>query len=346
MTVRFLAAFVIALVGAGGLGSPGDEQSRTDGAYDVEAEFYDAVFSDIVGDVDLIRALAKDTGGPILDLMSGTGRVLLPLARDGHEVWGLDSSEAMMLRARAKLADERDEVKARVHLVTGDARSFTLGLKFPLILIPFGSILHFKEVRDREACLRTVAEHLESDGQFFVAFSNWSRPPSGRLSRIANTGRVLRTALLPRLRKMRPLEVLGLVAGILRIWLFRHPAGELTWVKAIRGGSGEEVLRFDFTTIDSGARTVTKDVLYKTVGRRGAGARHLSRMSLSKIPREEMEDLLDRCGFAVVTLSGGFHGESFKGDSPWQVYLCRGKAATAEAYRSRQYPGLAMHKVN
>jgi len=333
MTAFLLAAFFFTLgVGVGGPDVPGRDQNRTDNAYDTEAEFYDAVFTDTVRDVDLIRVLAKETGGPILELMSGTGRVLLPLARDGHEVWGMDSNEAMMRRARAKLSREHDEVRTRVHLVTGDARSFTLGRKFPLILVPFGSILHLKDVRDREACLRRVAEHLESDGLFFVAFSNWSKTPPGRLSRLANTNRVLRRALIPRLRKLQPVELLRLVAEILRIWLFGHSSGQLAWVKPIHLGSGEEVLRFDFTTTDLSTRTVTKDVLYKAIGRRGPGAMRLSRLSLAIISREEMEDLLGRCGFAVVKLMGGFRGEPFESDSEWQVYLCKQKDVIEERH--------------
>lgn len=104
--------------------------------------------------------------------MSGTGRILLPLAREGHDIWGLDINERMTARLKKKLASESKDVGKRVHLVKGDVRSFRLDQKFRLIFVTLNSFLHLNTPEDQEACLRAVATHLEPDGLFLAAFFN------------------------------------------------------------------------------------------------------------------------------------------------------------------------------
>lgn len=75
-------------------------------------------------DIPLLLDYAAAQGGPVLELACGTGRVVLPLARAGHLVTGIDSSPQMLAQARAKLAPEPEEVRQRVTLVHGDMRDF------------------------------------------------------------------------------------------------------------------------------------------------------------------------------------------------------------------------------
>jgi len=306
-----------------------EEARRTDEFYDIEADSYDAFFSDPVEDMHLIRALAKDTGGPILEIMSGTGRLLLPLAREGYEVWGLDVNEAMLNRAKAKLSEESVETQARVHLCEGDARSFRLGRKFPFIVVTFGSLLHLQEEKDREACLRNALEHLASGGLFFVAIPNWSTKPLGPYVRLASTTRVLWSAALAHVRTWPPMQLARLFAGTLGTWLLRHPGGRITWIKAVPIGPGAQVVRVVFTKVDSDKRTMTKEVRYEVLGRRGPRARRVARLSLAVISRKEMESSLDHCGFSIVKMMGGFRREPFRNDSELQVYLCRRRGEEA-----------------
>src|SRR5215813_8988647 len=81
-------------------------------------------------DVDFFVEEARLSGGPVLEIGCGTGRVLIPTARAGIEVVGLDLSEQMLGRCRANLASEPDEVRARATLVCDDMRSFRLGSEF------------------------------------------------------------------------------------------------------------------------------------------------------------------------------------------------------------------------
>ncbi|HXQ96923.1 MAG TPA: class I SAM-dependent methyltransferase [Candidatus Limnocylindrales bacterium] len=111
---------------------------------------------------------ALGQGGPVLELGCGTGRILLPMARAGLEVTGLDLSPQMLARFHAKLAMEPTEVRCRVELIQGDMTSFDLGRKFPLITIPFRPFQHLIHVADQIACLRAVERHLALGGQLIL----------------------------------------------------------------------------------------------------------------------------------------------------------------------------------
>ena len=113
--------------------------------------------------IDWFRAIARRTGGPVLELGCGTGRVAIPLAQDGHDVVGLDRSPAML--ARAERHARREGVTLR--LVEGDMRSFSFSEAFPLIAIPFNTFLMLAP-SDRWACLARVREHLAPTGLLAV----------------------------------------------------------------------------------------------------------------------------------------------------------------------------------
>jgi trans-aconitate methyltransferase len=78
-----------------------------DGMADVYDEWY-ATRGDIEGAVTALAALASVAGpGPVLELGVGSGRLALPLAASGMEVWGIDASPAMVARLRAKPGGDR-----------------------------------------------------------------------------------------------------------------------------------------------------------------------------------------------------------------------------------------------
>ena len=90
------------------------------------AAVYDAIYADR-DDAGFWRKIAASaTGsGPILELGCGTGRVLLPLARAGFEITGLDLSTAMLERCRAALRSEPPELHDRVRLAVADMATST-----------------------------------------------------------------------------------------------------------------------------------------------------------------------------------------------------------------------------
>jgi len=107
---------------------------------------------------------AQASGGPVLELGCGSGRVLAPIARAGIVITGLDPSPAMLDRCRKRLATEG----LTAELVSGDMRRFSLGCKFPLITIPFRPFQHLLDVEDQMACLAAVREHLTPGGKLIL----------------------------------------------------------------------------------------------------------------------------------------------------------------------------------
>ena len=130
------------------------------------AEFYDAtlVYQERK-DIEFYVAEARASGGPVLELGCGTGRVLVPTARAGIEITGLDASANMLARCRAKVEAEPEAVRGRVTLVRGVLSEFDLGRQFALITIPFRPIQHLLTVEEQLGCLRASRRHLASRGR-------------------------------------------------------------------------------------------------------------------------------------------------------------------------------------
>lgn len=131
---------------------------------------YDALVADagsIAGDVAFYVECARRCGGPVLELATGTGRVLIPVAKAGYAAVGLDASAQMLRIARAKLAGEPD-IAARVELAEGDMRDFALGRRFALALIPARAFQHVVEPEHQRRVLQCVRRHLEPGGHLVV----------------------------------------------------------------------------------------------------------------------------------------------------------------------------------
>lgn len=130
------------------------------------ARLYDLDLAEEPGDLELYLALAARTGGPVLELAVGSGRVAVPLATAGHEVTGVDLDPAMLARARAACEAAGPEVASRVTLLEGDARAIRLPGEpaFELGLIALNSIFVMASRADQEAAIATLAVHLAPGG--------------------------------------------------------------------------------------------------------------------------------------------------------------------------------------
>lgn len=121
----------------------------------------------VSGDIDFYLECAREFGDPVLEIATGNGRVLTPLAEAGHEVVGLDLSAAMLRVAEARLK-ARKLGPPRVMLSQGDMTDFDLGRQFALILIPFRSFQHVTEPEAQRAALRCMHRHLRPGGHLVV----------------------------------------------------------------------------------------------------------------------------------------------------------------------------------
>ncbi len=128
------------------------------------ARLYDLDLSDDPGDLDLYLALATRTGGPILELAVGSGRLAVPLAEAGHDVTGVDIDAAMLARARDRA--DASSVSARLTLVEADLVDLALpdAGRFKLALLALNSLLVLPTRSAQRAALRTLARHLAPGG--------------------------------------------------------------------------------------------------------------------------------------------------------------------------------------
>ncbi len=135
------------------------------------AEYYDYL-PPVAGrrDVDFYLNCARELNGSVLELGCGTGRVLLAIARAGHRIVGLDLSEPMLSKCRAKLETEPPDVRQRVQLVLADMTRFDLNEEFRLIIIPFRPFQHLLDVEAQLGCLHSAARHLARGGRLIIDF--------------------------------------------------------------------------------------------------------------------------------------------------------------------------------
>ena len=131
--------------------------------YDPLAELYDLQYAHYRDDLAFYTRLADDYGGPVLELGAGTGRVSAALARAGHEVAALELSSEMIARGQKRFQDAGLE---NVTYHQGDMRSARLGQTFPLVIAPFNTLMHLYTLKDQDAALQTVREHLAPGGRF------------------------------------------------------------------------------------------------------------------------------------------------------------------------------------
>jgi len=134
-------------------------------SYHTAAKYYDGAYAamDLV-DAPFYVDLAKESGGPVLEIGCGTGRVLLATARAGIEIHGLDNSAPMLTVLREKIARENPTVRKNITLHAGDMRNFRLNRTFALVTIPFRPMQQMFTVEDQIAALRSAAAHVAERG--------------------------------------------------------------------------------------------------------------------------------------------------------------------------------------
>lgn len=250
---------------------------------DDEARGFAREHAHYVEDLPFWRAAAARLGSPVLDLGCATGRVAIPLARDGAEVWALDRSPAMLAELGRRLQREPPEVRARVRPLAGDLRSPRPGRRFPLVIVAMNTLQVLIEPADRRACLRAIREHLEPGGElmFDVALPDPDE--------IAASMGVQRPGGAHRDRE----------SGLTLV----HSAWYDRWEP--------ETHTLEFTLRIEERREGAAV---------GVAVRH-HRVHL--FTPAELSTLLDEAGLEAIEVLGGFDGTPLRPDSDRQVYRCR-----------------------
>lgn len=250
------------------------------------AAVYDAVYAD-VDDAPLWRAMAAAVqGAPLLELGCGTGRVMLPLARDGHEITGLDLSAQMLDYCRAKLRGESAETRARVTLVEADMTSFDLGREFGLILCAFNSFHHLRTADQQIACLERCRAHLLPEGILVLdLFNPDPAPPEPQGAEAADA------------------EVNALV---------------VEWTEGRRIRKWMSACDYDRSL-----QCNECEMTYEVIDSEGITRRLTETFPLRLVHRFELEHLLARCGFRIAALYGGYDLAPFAEESVGMIVVAK-----------------------
>jgi len=236
-------------------------------------------------DVKLFVDAALESGGPVLEIGCGTGRVLIPTAQAGIPITGLDLSDHMLDVCRDALKDEARDVQERVGLVQGDMRDFDLGKKFALVTTPFRPFQHLISTEDQIKCLENIHSHLLPGGSFILDIFN----PS----------------------------LAGITADNLGQEIGAEP--EFTTPEGIK------VRRFNKTTQrDHFKQILDVELIYYLAHPDGREERIVHAFQMRYLFRYEAEHLLARCGFAVQELYGDYGKNPFGSKSPGElIYITR-----------------------
>jgi SAM-dependent methyltransferase len=149
---------------------------RNPSPYDAP-ELYDLLFDSLDFDIPYWLDVARAAKGPLLEVACGTGRVLLPILKEGFDIDGFDSSPAMISRLHEKARTNGLTVRADV----ADMREFSMGRRYARLICAFNGFAHCETTEDQIRVLKRSYEHLESGGALIIHMSYpgpdyWSEP--------------------------------------------------------------------------------------------------------------------------------------------------------------------------
>ena len=140
--------------------------------YDVDphiAEVYDGDWATEADEVDDIRGHLAGRGPlRVLEPFCGTGRILLPLALEGHELVGMDRSRVLLGRLREKLSALPAKVQRRVTLIEADVLALPWPTGFDVVFMGGNCLYELASPEEQERCLREAARALRVGGHLYL----------------------------------------------------------------------------------------------------------------------------------------------------------------------------------
>ncbi len=256
--------------------------------YAFVADYYDHVVPyRNRADIPFYVEAARASGGPVLELGCGSGRVLIPIACSGVEIVGIDLSPHMLQVCRDRLHQEPQEVQARAQILEGDMRDFDLDRAFSLITTPFRPFQHLITVEDQISCLKCVHRHLVRGGRFILDVFN---PSLESLTR----------------------DDLGEEFG-------EEPEFTLP--------DGRRVIRrHKVTERDLYNQVIQAELVYYVTYPEGHEERLVHSFALRYLFRYEAEHLLERCGFEVRSVYADYDGSPYGSKYPGELIFVAEKS--------------------
>ena len=139
--------------------------------YTINPQIYDAQFWWKKNDIEFWKQIFNKKNNTILELASGTGRIGIPLVREGLQYQGIEISQKY-----CQYANSRIKKLYKKHCITNDdMRTFNLNKKFDQIFIGFNSWLHLLNEKDAVKCLQKVKQHMKSPSLLYIVAVRNSR---------------------------------------------------------------------------------------------------------------------------------------------------------------------------
>jgi len=252
--------------------------------YRATANFYDLDQRNVVqDDIPFYIERAKRIQGDVLELACGTGRVLLPMAQAGINVWGLDLSKEMLDQLDPKKSRLDQNVKDRIHTIHGDMSNFDLERKFSLIIIPFRGFQALTTNEQQKSSLQIIHRHLVDDGLFII-------------------------------------DVFRPYAQLDESWMLQDEIEDWTYSDL---NTGINVKRTNKRTkIDVEKQIIYPELIYYITDQNGKEERIVEPLALKYYYEEQLRELLLSNGFEIVEEMGYYDGRSIK-DGPELIYVCK-----------------------
>ncbi len=262
--------------------------------FDGFARFYDGDYRDYSDDIALVLKTARAAGRSVLELGCGTGRVLLPLAGDGCDVIGLDTSAALLAIARSKLAHHgyanlgyanqaAADGSVKVRLVQGDMTGFELAEReIDFAFVVSNTLMHVTTQAGQLKALQCAQRHLRVGGLLLIDLFN------------------------------PDLAYLEAIAGIQEL---------ADWWEDEE--SGATVLKWSTRTVDAARQMQETVFVYEEVFADGRNAQTRLSFPLRFWWPDEGVMLLEQAGFAVDEVCGDFDGGPYQSDSERLIFIAR-----------------------
>lgn len=141
------------------------------------ATYWDLLYEDRTIDIPFYIDLAKKSPPPILELGCGTGRVLIPIAKEGLDIIGCDNSPDMLNVAQKKVDALLSNTRNKIRLIVSDMSNIDFNEQYGLIFLAFNSFSYLLSIAEQKATLKKVFHHLQKGGCFAFDILN---PEYGR----------------------------------------------------------------------------------------------------------------------------------------------------------------------
>lgn len=258
--------------------------SRSAGFYATIARYYDSEHHDKDEDLPLYSEVADEAGGSVLIIGSGTGRLMLHLAAEGHDVHGIEMESAMLDRARLK-RDASPGLADRVTFHFADALDPKLKIdeKFSLVIIPYNTFMHFLTLETQLTLLKRAKSWLAEGGMIVIDLPNAGEAYSS----------------------------LDSEAIILERTFLEHETGHL-------------VMQQSVSRLDRTEQNMEISWIYDEINGDGVVQRTIVPVTVHYFFLSEITLLLQAAGFSVDTVYGDFDGSPFYDGCPRMIVLGRG----------------------